>query len=581
MSTLSPLQLFPLHIVRLIVNHVTGSSRMVYDGVRVNSHEYRTLLKPLLWVCHNLRTVAYSRYCNNFELNLSGMPLAYINKIHLPDRHADKYYRILTHLGYPTYHLAKDITVYLEERILYSGEALKAISRAPYDGCSFPLAHRIAFYFLYDAIDGTDEDIDVDPLLVEANIGAFVERVKQMAPLVGEISFDPAYHNDVPSLASQYVGHLASRLYQPACCIEYNYAFDATDTMRLQLDMICNLTHVSYMSNSRIGDAYQFVQLARKNALILQSLVLECEHDIDILGLVQDADGNHVEYPRLLTLKLWSASEVEEPRRPAFRDAAPFPILRQLHINLDCSFDDDIFFRGNAATLKVLDMPLDSLSVSILRKYKVFVPGSHPKLQRVKFWYSNNFTSELFSSVAEAMQFLYSIGPGAAVREYAKYDLQQDLPPMLSLFGSHSSIQVLLLPSLRPEFGDVIAVIKSLPLLSDLQTSVPRLGPMPDGVTPDTLPEHVISNYAPMGRRFRCWHLNIGYANICSELATCVLLLALACPNFDYAAPLISQRKMFMKRMEKDIGSDYFKPYAPRLRRLLFHGWDERKKTEH
>ncbi|KAJ2097919.1 hypothetical protein GGI09_003576 [Coemansia sp. S100] len=149
---------------------------------------------------------------------------------------------------------------------------------------------------------------------------------------------------------------------------------------------------------------------------------------------------------------------------------------------------------------------------------------------------------------------------------------------MLSLFGSHSSIQVLLLPSLRPEFGDVIAVIKSLPLLSDLQTSVPRLGPMPDGVTPDTLPEHVISNYAPMGRRFRCWHLNIGYANICSEVATCVLLLALACPNFDYAAPLISQREVFMKRMEKDIRSNCFKSYAPRLRRLLFHGWDERKK---
>ncbi|KAJ1925873.1 hypothetical protein LPJ71_000021 [Coemansia sp. S17] len=578
MSTFSPLQLFPLHVVKLIVNHVTGSSRVVYDGVRDNSHEYRVLLKPLLWVCHNFRTVAYSRYCNNFELNLSGMPLAYIDKLRLPDRPTNVDYRTLNYLGYSTHHLAKDITVYLEEQILYSGEALKAISRSPYDGCSFPLARRITFYFINDAIDGVDEDISVDPLLVEANISAFVERVKQMAPLVGEISFDPAYHNDVPSIASQYIGHLASRLYRLAYRIEYNYTLDATDMMRLQLDMICNLTQVSYISTSRIGDAYQFVQLARKNALILQSLVLECEHDIDILGLVQDAGGNHVEYPCLLTLKLWSASEVEEPRRPAFRDAAPFPILRQLHINLDCSFDDDIFFRGNATTLRVLDMPLDSLSVSILRKYKVFVPGSHPKLQRVKLWYSNKFTSELFSSLAEAMQFLYSIGPGAAVREYAKCDVQQDLPPMLSSFGSHSSIRVLLLPSLRPTFGDVITVIKSLPLLSDLQTSAPSLGPMPDGVTPDTLPEHVISNYAPMGRRFRCWHLDIGYANICSELATCVLLLALACPNFDYAAPPISQREMFMKRMEKGIGSNFFKPYAPRLRRLLFQGWDERKK---
>ncbi|KAJ2028276.1 hypothetical protein GGI08_009775, partial [Coemansia sp. S2] len=328
---------------------------MVYDGVRVNSHEYRTLLKPLLWVCHNLRTVTYSRYCNNFELNLSGMPLAYLDKLHLPDHCTDVDYRTLNYLGYSTHHFAKDITVFVDE---------------------------IAFYFLKATIDGADEDIGVDPLLVEANIGAFVERVKLMAPLVGEISIDPTENEDMPRIASQYLGHLASRLYWLACRIEYNYTLDATDMMRLQLDMICNLTQVSYISTSRIGDAYQFVQLARKNALILQSLVLECEHDIEILGLVQDADGNHVEYPRLLALKLWSASDVEEPRRPAFRDAAPFPILRQLHINLDCSFDDDIFFRGNAATLEWLDMPLDSLSVSILRKYKVFVPGSHPKLQR-------------------------------------------------------------------------------------------------------------------------------------------------------------------------------------------------------
>ncbi|KAJ1924827.1 hypothetical protein LPJ71_000388 [Coemansia sp. S17] len=88
---------------------------MVYDGVRVNSHEYRTLLKPLLWVCHNLRTVTYSRYCNNFELNLSGMPLAYIDKLHLPDHFTDVDYRRLNYLGYSTHHFAKDITVFVDE----------------------------------------------------------------------------------------------------------------------------------------------------------------------------------------------------------------------------------------------------------------------------------------------------------------------------------------------------------------------------------------------------------------------------------------------------------------------------------
>ncbi|KAJ2061202.1 hypothetical protein GGI17_003237 [Coemansia sp. S146] len=568
MSTLSLFQLLPLHIVRLIVNNVTGSSRMVFDGVRVGSHEYMVLLKPLLWVCHNFRAVAYSRYCNNFELNLTSMSLNDLDPRYLRTRRADIDYRMLNYLGYSTHHSAKDVTVFLDERTVYSGEALAMVSRAPYDGCTFPLARKIAFTFSKEK-----KDVMNDPLLVGANIVTFVERIKQMVPLVGEISVLLVDCDDMPSIADQHFGDLASRLYQLAYRVEYSYILDVVDSMRLQLDMIHNLTYLSYNSDSSIGDAYQFVQLSQRNALTLQSLILECEHDIDILGLVQDAGGNHVTYPHLLTLKLWATSDTDEPRQPQFRGAAPFPTLRRLCINLDSTFDDDIFFRGNAASLEWLDMTLDLLSVPMLRKFKVFVPGSHPKLQRVKLWYSEN-TLELFASPAEAMQFMYSIGSQAAVREYAKYNLQQDLLPMLSSFGSHSRMRILLLPSLRPELWQVITLIKSLPLLSDLQTSSPSLEPMPDGVTSDKLPEHMFTNYAPMGRRFRCWNLDIGYANICSELATCVLLLALACPNFDYAAVGKGHREFFMEQMEKVIASDYFKSYAPRLRRLLFYGWN-------
>ncbi|KAJ2041580.1 hypothetical protein IW146_000716 [Coemansia sp. RSA 922] len=578
MSTLSPLQLFPLHVVRLIVNHVAGSSRMVYDGVRVNSHEYRTLLKPLLWVCHNFRTVAYSRYCNNFGLNLSSLTLEDLDTHYLQIRRTDVDYRKLNYLGYSTHHFTKDITVFVDERTVYSGKALEAISRSPYDGCSFPLARRLIFILVKDIKGVMDEGVRIDPLLVEANIGAFVQRVKQMAPLVGEIRVQPGYRDNSSSIPSQYFDHLASRLYQLANRVDYGNISYLADTLRLQLDMICHLTYLGCSSGSSIGNVSQFIQLARKNALTLQSLILGCRQNINVLGLVQDAEGNHVAYPRLKYLNLWSMTDTDEPNRPQFHSAGPFPILQRLRINLYCSFDDDTFFRGNAATLESLHMQLDSLRISMLRKYKVFVPGSHPSLQVVKLSYTDEFLSTPFSLPADVMEFVYNIGSGAVVREYSGFRHDDDQVSRPLSLGSQTCIRVLSLPSWRPQLWDAIVMVKSLPLLSDLQTSVPSLGPMPDGVTPDTLPEHVISNYAPMGRRFRCWHLNISYANICSELATCVLLLALACPNFDYAAPPISQREMFMKRMEKGIGSDCFKPYAPRLCRLLFHGWDERKK---
>ncbi|KAJ2055987.1 hypothetical protein GGI17_006423 [Coemansia sp. S146] len=588
MSALSPLQLLPLHVIQLIVNHVAGSSRLMFDDVVANSPKYRMLLRPLLWVCRNLRAVAYLRYCNNFELNLTSMSFNNLDKLYLGFRRFDVDYRTLNHLGYSTHHSAKDVTVFLDERAVYSGEALEMVSRAPYGGCYLPLARKIAFIFVRekkgvkgedvetdeetgmdeeagaDKDIGTDEDIGIDPLIAEANIGAFVERIKQMAPSVGEIKVQPANLDDMPT----------SRLYQLTSRVEYGCIYSTAYPMRLQLDTIRNLIHVNYTSDSSIGNAYPFIQLARMNALTLLSLVLECEHDIDILSLVQDAGGNDVTYPRLLALKLWAVFNSNDLKRPVFHGAVPFPILRRLRIILECPFDDDTFFRGNAATLEWLDMQLDSLNASMLRRFKVFVPGSHPKLQSVKLWYNDDFGSELLASPAETIQFMYNIGSGAAVREHMQAGHPRNYVPMSLSLGIHACIQVLSLLGLRLDLWQIVALIKSLPLLSDLQTSLPSLEPMPDGVTMDELPEYIISNYAPMGKRFRCWHLNNGHIYNHTELMTCVLLLALACPNFDYAVPPFFQRELFMEQMKKDIGSDRFKSYAPRLRRLLFSGWN-------
>ncbi|KAJ2794549.1 hypothetical protein H4S07_006728, partial [Coemansia furcata] len=64
----TPFQFLPPHIVRLIVDHIVGSSRMLADGVEPDSDEYRLLLRPLLWTCRNIRAVACSLYCVRFTL---------------------------------------------------------------------------------------------------------------------------------------------------------------------------------------------------------------------------------------------------------------------------------------------------------------------------------------------------------------------------------------------------------------------------------------------------------------------------------------------------------------------------------
>ncbi|KAJ2344119.1 hypothetical protein GGH92_004623 [Coemansia sp. RSA 2673] len=215
MLTLSPLLTLPLHAIQIVVDHVVGSSRVRYDGVRPNSNEYRTLLRPLLWICHGFRAIAYPRYCYLAKLNFAHLISHSFATQNPPRSPLSSGYQLLYDFRYPTHHLARELVIELLAKYIYSGEALRCLSQAPYDGCAFPLVHKITFivfvdttYTDYEAHDsawvsrvnelfnlGEDnatgladiEDQTTDPLEIEANVSSFVPRVKEMAPELGEI----------------------------------------------------------------------------------------------------------------------------------------------------------------------------------------------------------------------------------------------------------------------------------------------------------------------------------------------------------------------------------------------------------
>ncbi|KAJ2750415.1 hypothetical protein GGI19_005120 [Coemansia pectinata] len=68
-----------------------------------------------------------------------------------------------------------------------------------------------------------------------------------------------------------------------------------------------------------------------------------------------------------------------------------------------------------------------------------------------------------------------------------------------------------------------------------------------------------------MGKRFRYWHVETSWFRDVNyvEAATCVLLLALICPNFDYAAVDKFNRKPFMRAMQKKIVEPGHSPAGP------------------
>ncbi|KAJ2907945.1 hypothetical protein GGI21_003379, partial [Coemansia aciculifera] len=236
-----------------------------------------------------------------------------------------------------------------------------------------------------------------------------------------------------------------------------------------------------------------------------------------------------------------------------------FPSLQHLTIRRDYPFGDDTLFRGNAASLEILHMMPSRDICDILLIHSVFAPTSHPKLRRVKIEELPEDMPSHFESSTAYLQFVLGIGPMAAVREIAGVGDKDWLLPALSLFKGHAYIQVLALPDTRLLFRDVVSLIQSLPLLSDLYCLETGVGAMTDDVDLGELTAY-----------FRCWHLGFRSSSDLKDVAASVLGVALLCPNFSHVALSNCVHDDVMMAMEVAIESDQFVRHAPRLRRLLF-----------
>ncbi|KAJ2058947.1 hypothetical protein GGI17_004731 [Coemansia sp. S146] len=453
MYTLSPLQTLPLHIVERIVDLVVGSICLVFTDRKVD-HNGLEYLRPLLAICHNLRAIAYPRFCRRFKLKLSEGHFRHFSMQYVRTGHRLTGYPSNACFGYPTNHLVKDLEIELEEWAIYTGKALRMLSCAPYDE-AFPLVGKLTLSFDWDEHDESDGYGDVheynaiDQRMAETNISAFVQWIKQKAPMVNKIRIQPgASVDESDATADENFGELISRLYQLVDHVDLDSYDGSKMATKLQFDNIRHLTHISYTSD---GFGNQFTLLARQNAPKLQSLVLmsKGEEYIDTCSLITNVDGSGVIFLCLLKLRL------------------------------DMRFDDDMSQQA---------------------------VHSGPALSLTEAWL---------------------------------------------------------------ELWNVLSLIKSLPLLSDLHIFSAQLGLIPTGIEKSNLPAYIRSKYAPVGERFRCWHFHGYLREIECEIVNCVLLLALACPAFDYASSPTCDRSSFTESMLEAIESDMLKDYAPRLQRLL------------
>ncbi|KAJ2075633.1 hypothetical protein GGH13_000469 [Coemansia sp. S155-1] len=557
MFSSTPFQFLPPHLVRLIVDHVVGSSRQVFAGFEPNSNEWNRLLKPLLWTCRNFRAAAYPLYCSRYRLFIANSQTfrdfleSKVRASVTISRHTN------INLGYPTHHLAKTLDIEVDEKSIYSGEALNMLSRAPYDGCAFPLVRRIVFIIVMD--NGLKEDNRV-----KRNTVAFIQRIRQMAPNVDDICIRPANYDYSRYDSIPIYNILATQLFQLARRIQHDGIDEALIRVEptLELDGIYNLVHIKYATGK---SNHSFIRLARLNSTTLESLIIESECGINVPGIIRKEDGDFVTYPHLHTLELTGDPEYDAMLHPVFPGVVAFPSLRRLKIDYEYSFGDDVVFRGNAATLESLHLYLGNRAIDVLRKYGVFTAVSHPKLRSVKLWYEMTCVTKMFATNAEAMQFAMGIGRTAPIRDIGGYPNCDELMPSLFQLNGLDYIQVLSLDTPYLDLWEVIALIWVLPMMSDLYLMAFSLGPLLDGVTLDELPAFVISTYTPIDKRFRCWHFKDSIMGVLNVEVKCVLLLALACPNFTFVSTPPTMHKEFIKQLKAEIDTDMFKPYASRF----------------
>ncbi|KAJ2461295.1 hypothetical protein GGF42_000281 [Coemansia sp. RSA 2424] len=519
---------------------------------------------PLLWVCRNFRAVVHSNFCRTCELNLLSPSHTVFSKwcspplpFDLPDTSA--------------FCLVKELDVQLDLWRVLTSRASGLISRGVYvDGilpqvCSIKLKLGASWERRNLLPGGSKESV--------AKVGAFAQQILRMAPNTRQISVVASFGQiNMSRLTHQGVTDLILWFHQ----IATRNAVAAPRPGILQepqLGSICNIVDLS-CHVGHIGE--HFVQLARQNALTLQSLAMSMSRVQDTVDLVQNSISDYIQYPCLRTLKHTSCEyEYEDRSEPlVFKGAVPFPSLQRLLIRTIYPFGDDTFFRGNAGMLERLAITLDRQTFIMLQRHTVFTASSHPNLRCVETSLASKLGFNNFAAPVDFIRFALSIGPAAPVR--AIEDLASDIlvsPQGFSAIGKHLSIQVLWLPRTNVQLWTIIALIKSLPLLSDLRTRMPSLGDMPDGTTLALLPDYVVSNYAPMGERFRCWSIVYEFGSIHNHVAHCVLLLALVFPNFSYPTVFGSNEpERLTEILERVLATDMYKPYAPQLSHLLSIG---------
>ncbi|KAJ2354269.1 hypothetical protein GGH92_000139 [Coemansia sp. RSA 2673] len=319
---------------------------------------------------------------------------------------------------------------------------------------------------------------------------------------------------------------------------------------------------------SSINFGYSFSQpahkvLVRKSASTLQYL------DIDISNanmILYGTDGEAVVYPNLQHLQLrWCAKHDTDPM-VVTAETVLFPVLRTLQLGSHYPFNNDVLFRGNAATLEYLQITLDRGDVSMFNRCKTF-ENKHKVLRHVII--NEDFGDTLFVSQADEIKLLKNL---MSVAQNLKTWSQTfwKLPIVAMQRGqTFDTIRVLNMHLDNPSFFNILSLVKALPALVNLNSSINGLGPELENIAIEELPDHIASTYCNTGKNLQAWEINNFVNREFSLFIDLVLLLALACPKLRVIKSKPKALKSYSVKVANALESGSYSKYATELNRMI------------
>ncbi|KAJ2813860.1 hypothetical protein H4S07_000344, partial [Coemansia furcata] len=202
---------------------------------------------------------------------------------------------------------------------IYEGQALQQLTVKPYDVCAFRNVRELTFDLVTEC--SWDENSEYTFEGAEANILAFVQRIKEMAPRVNTVYIGITDIDGELILRSgtrmRFLLSNLSKLTSTTLLINSGALLMECPDIALA----CQLTCIEVEIDNYPGP---ILQLARLAAETLQTFEIGSFYGVDVSGLIQDDndDSNYVEYP------------------------SSYP------------FGDDVVFRGSGATLEYLEVAL-------------------------------------------------------------------------------------------------------------------------------------------------------------------------------------------------------------------------------